>query len=56
MTATATVNADTLNVYVAGYGRLCDARTDYEMVTRRCADIIVHTYQTTVVYTCTPVY
>jgi len=49
MTATATVNADTLNVYVAGYGRLRDARTDYEMVTRRCADIIVHTYQTTVV-------
>jgi hypothetical protein len=49
MTATATVAADSLNVYVAGYGRLRDARIDYEKLTRRCAALIVHTYETTVV-------
>jgi hypothetical protein len=40
---------ETVHVYVASYSRLRDARTDYEVITRRYADGIVHSYDTTVI-------
>ncbi len=41
--------ADRVYVYVASYLRLRDARTDYQVLTERCAGLIVHTYETTIV-------
>jgi hypothetical protein len=46
---TMTTAAETVHVYVASYSRLRDARMDYDVLTRRYADGIVHTYDATVI-------